>query len=466
MYYRLTYTASADRERMGDAVLNGTRPLSIGQGPACDVQLPDSAEYEPQVYATLLWCEERTGWILVRRTDCHRLQVNGTEVPIAQALRHGDRLTFDDGPFRTELKFEVQTDGEYDAASGLVYRKHSSHRAYYLATVLLAAMALGTAAYTLLRPRQASLSDHTDRFRQSVYQVIVDSVYLLCDSVVDGVRKSVSIGAVELADVAAGTAFLARDGEEYLFVTARHCIEPWMDDVEWDARPDLPSMPPEIQLALRAETGNRAAGYEKYTLRSHCIISMGLERYDCYSTDFFMNKSRDLVMRLDAAQGPVYWRTIFPIARRRDMELGDFAYLRADGLGGAAHGCALDLAEWADIQAFCKSKAHEVAVVGYPLNDNGEHESSVVYGHYSGQAFSDLLPAPTGCLQHSAPINRGNSGGPVVALIGDAPKVVGIVSKADSRASQGLFWAVPVAEVLNMHRQGDRTDEDSVTYRR
>ena len=39
-------------------------------------------------------------------------------------------------------------------------------------------------------------------------------------------------------------------------------------------------------------------------------------------------------MRLGTRQEEIYWRTIFPIAHRRDMELGDFAYLKTDALCG------------------------------------------------------------------------------------------------------------------------------------
>ena len=69
-------------------------------------------------------------------------------------------------------------------------------------------------------------------------------------------------------------------------------------------------------------------------------------------------------------------------------------------------------------------------------------------------------------MQLSAPINRGNSGGPVVAIVEGVIKVIGIVSKADGRADQGMFWAVPITEVLIMHRQGDKVEEDIEEYRR
>jgi S1-C subfamily serine protease len=104
--------------------------------------------------------------------------------------------------------------------------------------------------------------------------------------------------------------------------------------------------------------------------------------------------------------------------------------------------------------------------MGYPLNDNNTEVVTEVWGNLMAFEYHDSLNTPIGCLQLSADINPGNSGGPVFAKIGDEIKVIGIVSKADGRANQGMFWAVPVTEVLNMHKQSDRIVEDSVTYRR
>jgi len=459
MYYRLTYTASSSKERLGDIVQNGNKPLIIGQADSCNVQLPESDRYEPQVYATILQKESGDCWYVVRRTDCHHVAVNGVEVSAAQILQRGDKLSFSDGTVHAELLFETFDDGEYDAASGIVYKKHKSNKWGYVAAIVLGVMALGLATYGVLSPRQPDLR-HSDlnQYGKSVYHVAVDSVYLLCDGI--------AVDSIELAEVAAGTAFLALDGDDTLFVTARHCIEPWINDEEWDGVSSKAKMSPEVRLATKAETENRHAGYDRYVLRSHCVISKGFERYDYNSTDFFMNKSRDMVMRLGTAMEAIYWRTIFPIAHRRDMELGDFAYIKAEKLSSENGNPLMKLAEWDEIKDFTKSRNHDIAVMGYPLNDNDADDVSVVFGNHTGLAFDDSIQKPVGCLQLSAPINRGNSGGPVVAMIGTDVKVIGIVSKADGRANQGLFWAVPATEVIAMHRHGDEVEQDSVTYRR
>ena len=471
MYYRLTYISSSDKARLGDCMLNGSKALNIGQGTVCDLQLPESEMYEPELYASILPQQTQDGqlspsggWYVTRRSDSRRVLVNGEEVGIAQSLNSGDTLSFSDGEQVEELKFEVFDDGDYDVSSGFVYKKHQSQRRYFLVTVALTVLAIGIAAYALLAPREQDLRHlDLDTFCQSTYHVVVDSVYLECDMVVDGVHTLTVTEAIELEEAAEGTAFLTSDS---LFVTARHCIEPWINDEEWDGVPDRNKMSPEVRLATTAETENRLAGYQKYRLRAHCVISKGLERYDYYSTDFSMNKSRDMVMRLGTGEKVFYWRTIFPIAHRRDMELGDFAYVKAAALAADAVKSEITLADWDDLVTFANGGHQDIAVIGYPLNDNDAEMVSVVYGNLMAFEYHDSLQAPVGCLQLSAPINPGNSGGPVFAKIGDALKVIGIVSKADGRASQGLFWAVPVTEVVTMHAHGDYVEEDSVTYRR
>ena len=420
--------------------------------------LPES-EYEPLIYVTILRQDDGGGWFLVKRTDCHQVLVNGAAITVAQVLQSGDVLEFDDGTIHTKLRFQTFDDGEYDASSGVVYRKHAGNKAPYIAELATALLTLGLAAYGIWYARHADIR-HADlnKVNQSAYHVTVDSVYLLCDGM--------AVDSIELAEVAAGTAFLAKEGNDTLLVTARHCIEPWINDEEWDGVSSKAKMSPEVRLATKAETENRQAGYDKYVLRSHCVISRGFERYDYYSTDFHTNKSHDMVMRLGTPEEAIYWRTIFPIAHRRDMELGDFAYIQTTDLTKEDHAPLLSMAEWSDIKRFTKSRNHDVAVIGYPLNDNDADDVTVIYGNHTGMAFNDSLAAPIGCLQLSAPINRGNSGGPVVAIVGNDIKVIGIVSKADGRANQGMFWAVPISEVLTMHRQGDKIKEDSVTYRR
>lgn len=461
MYYRLTYITSGDRRIIGDTLINGTAPLTIGQTASCDVRLPDSAAYEPMVFATILCAEDGPdmAWYLVRRSDFHDIAVNGSPVGIACYLKSGDIISCAvEGGTDTALKFEPVDDGEYDPAAGVIYRRHHAGRMSRVFAIV-SILALLTALCAVFIPKAKDLHhrDLSDLSR-SVYHITVDSVYLLRDTVIDGHRISVVVEAIELETASEGTAFLTADS---LLVTARHCVEPWINDESWDGVSD--QMSPELRLATKAETENRNAGTDIYSLSSHCVISRGSERYDCTSADFFMNKSRDMVLKLGTPGNPVYWRTIFPIARRRDMELGDFAYLPSASLG--IHAVSeIVMAGNDDIETLAKSGNHEISVIGYPLNDNGVEYASRTDGMM--MEFKEELARHEGCIRISAGINPGNSGGPVFAMIDGQIKAIGIVSKADGRASQSVFWAVPVSEVMDMRHSGDKIVNDSVTFRR
>lgn len=468
MYFRLTYTTSVDKNRKGDCFMNGNKPMSIGQGLSCDVQLPSAELYEPQVFASVLYNESGDGWILVKRSDCCHIMVNGIELSIAQSLSNGDVISLTDDTVNEKFMFEMFDDGDYDGNSGIVYKKRQGNRLLLAMTIILSVFALGIATYTIVYSNHKNLRQSDwSRYSSSIYQITVDSVYLICDSTFDGTNRHVIVESIELQQVFVGTAFLCTDDKsgDTLFVTARHCVEPWINDDKWDGVSDKAKMSPEVRLATMAETGNRYAGYDKYILRAHCILSKGLERHEFYSTDFYMNKSRDLVMRLGTSEKPIYWRTIMPIAKRRDMELGDFAYINAKGMNIAEGNTLIQLAEWDEIVSFTKSTDKDIAVMGFPINDNEVNNVSVVYGNYMDMEISDSIKTPDGCLKLSAPINRGNSGGPVFAKIGNKIKAIGIVSKADGRADQGVFWSVPVTEVTNMHSMGD-TINDTESYRR
>ena len=69
-------------------------------------------------------------------------------------------------------------------------------------------------------------------------------------------------------------------------------------------------------------------------------------------------------------------------------------------------------------------------------------------------------------MMMAAPVNRGNSGGPVLAYVGKRVMVIGIVSKADAQASQETFWAVPITEVEQSRKAEVYGEADTLIFRR
>ncbi|MBQ9556501.1 MAG: serine protease [Muribaculaceae bacterium] len=460
MYYRLTYIATSDRPRLGDSVLCGNRPLNIGQNASCDVPIPQSSEHEPVMSATIVPAASGEAWHLVRRNDAQGILVNGEEVTIACPLSHGDKITVIDGQQQTKLRFSVYHDGNYDPSVGIIHTRRQGSKTAYVLAIAAAVMAAIAVIVGIIATRNNHDLRHIDLepYNSSIYHITTDSVYLKVDTIINGEAQCVIIDAIALKDVAEGTCFLTDDG---LFVTARHCIEPWLNDEQWDGVSFNKSMSPEVALAARAETANRLSGTTRYHLCSHCIISNGIERYEYFSTDFSMNKTRDQVVCLGTNDAPIYWRSIFPIANRRNMELGDAAYVQSDGLTGDIKLATLD-----ELAQFDHQTDKDIAVIGFPLNDNDV--TNVISKSYGNSQHLELDEngKPIGCIQMIASINPGNSGGPVMALIGGEVKAIGIVSKADGRATQGTFWAVPVTEVTNLMSNGGHAPDEDIIFRR
>ena len=95
MYYRLTHISGPRMAKSGQGLLGGDRPVLIGQLPNCDVQLPVSDIYEPQVFAVILPREEASGWLLVRRTDHFGITIDGEPLHTAAPLKDNAVMAFD-----------------------------------------------------------------------------------------------------------------------------------------------------------------------------------------------------------------------------------------------------------------------------------------------------------------------------------------------------------------------------------
>lgn len=462
MYYRLTYRNSLCGHRVGESVLCSKRPLDIGQTSVCDIVLPESNDYESVVFATILPLEAG-GWCIVRRTDCYEMTVNGSPLMSATKLSDGDIVTFSGYGITASFDFKILTDSDYDDATGVVYKKARTKPSWLLAIgiVVLAAIC----CVIVVVNNRGLRNSNIDRYDASIYHIVADSIILVKDTLVDGETREIVVEAAALEQPRSGTCFLTDDGR---FVTARHCIEPWVADEDWDGVSTM-TMPVDVRLAVLAETANRNAvlgmSDVHWRVKTHCLISGNGKNYEFFSDDFVIDRSRDLVMQLGDDKNPLWFRTIIPVANRRNMELGDWAYVEAEGMKGL-----FTLANAEEMAKFDKESNREIAVLGYPVKDNSDGD---VVSHTFGNSQHVITPANAGCIEMSASVNPGNSGGPVIALIGNSIKVVGIVSKADAHATQGTFWAIPATELDCSNNRGrghlstnENEADEGLIYRR
>lgn len=452
MYYRLTYRNTTLRHHSGDSILCGRQPLHIGQTQECKAELPQSDSVVPSIYATILPDKENDGWYIVRRTDSSPVAVNGRPLQAAAPLHNGDKLSFTVDNHDIQMVFNICSNGDYSDSLGIVVRKHSRLPLLLACAVVLIIAAVAVIMMTTTRRAEPLSHEDFDRYSSSLYRITVDKVYLTFDTTINGEPDFRTICDDVLTTPVAGSCFLTDDGR---FVTARHCIEPWLADESWDGLSFETIKQPDVMLAAKAETYNRTQSDRHYTVRSHCIISNATERYEFFSTDFIIDRSRDQVVCLGTAEHPVYWRTIIPLANRHDMELGDYAYVDADGISGEIH-----LADKEDIMRFDSQKDREVAILGFPASDAGDINTMTSLFGNSQHLILRADSTFAGCIPMSAPINKGNSGGPVMARVDGHIIAIGIVSKGDGRATQGTFWVVPTSELSK------EIEEDTLIFRR
>lgn len=225
-----------------------------------------------------------------------------------------------------------------------------------------------------------------------------------------------------------GTGFLLSDGR---FVTARHCIEPWLYNV-----PD--NIPQNVLFAVSyAEQGyGKIKGY--YT-----AINKNKQVLHLTSDNFNVDRSKDIVGELGKDQDgdPIVWRCVMPIyeGMTETMWSTDWAATRSSvGSTGKIH---------TDSELSRNLLPQQkLLVAGYPKGLGVQDGASIVDPIYYELSTTRKGLANNGCIMHSSGTDHGNSGGPIFTIKDDKLVVIGIVSRGDIK-SDHYNWAVPIANI-------------------
>lgn len=445
-YYAIRFECDDPLHKQGEQLFNADNALHIGQTPSCEVRLPNLSQYEDAVYAVIERRSNGEGWKLIRTSPYveHEVSVNGTPIDYLHLLHDGDRISF--AGQRQELVFNIRQDDLYNTTGIISVPKSNTSRPLMIWVALLTLL-LG--CYGLYRLYERPMtSNMIEKAKQSVFQITVDSVKLLaingCDTVTLGKSHSDLPGA--------GTAFLTIDS---LLVTARHCIEPWLN-VNDTIRMDTLSttIPAYIKMALQAVTHEMTNDSDTvWEMVSYCSVarlSSGNEvLFNVKSTDFFMDKERDQLVEYGDFSHQYFWRSISARPRRIDMMMGDIAFLHVNAKGTIA------LASEKEMQDICSKPDHPIVIVGRP--------STMVNNQKAVSAEAQIKQAltfnedgyPDTVIFHNGDIIPGFSGGPVLAKQGFKWRAVGVVSVTDKHGGKH-HYSVPVTEIHRMNEQPNK----------
>jgi len=388
-YYSIRFRSTDDLHRRGDIQYGGDNALYIGQTPECQVRLTPHPDYADTCYAVIVRREQGDGWVLLRQEAEAEIRVNGQSLGIARALHHGDILQLD----RTILRFGIEQ-GPRPATQYIPHRPSWPLR-ITLSIIVLAL--LGSIAWQI--QSHLSLAHIFRHETQSIY--CIEARELM-------VYRGDSLLAEEPCEQAlVGTAFLTEDG--YL-VTARHCIEFWLN-MEDQLQPNPDNITsPAVRWAIRAE--------EDTTLRLVTLLTITApdgRTWDTITSErFTTDRSHDALYDLGDQQHTYSWRSVISLYEKRDCELGDVAVMRWDERGTIRLGNA-DL---------LVPKEKEVYAFGYPQSESRQKaEFSSEKGEVSYEAAS-----PDGWFECKIACQPGFSGGPVFADK-QRKRVVGLVSR-------------------------------------
>ncbi len=441
--FYLRFERTDSLHKAGDRMVVNSDVVRIGQRDDCEIPLPNATQFEDALYAFIKRRDEG-GWTLVAASPFreHEVRVNGVAVTGACLLQQGDRLSF--AGVQQELSFGL-VEGDIQSAVGVTYQKKGFPKALaaLLAVVplLLCVLLVG---YIRNSQESKQLTDEMiAEARESVYQLTVDSVSLFL------VTPSDTLLVRRCACGVSGSAFLTVDS---LLVTARHCVEPWLNAPDLELNDTALIEPAWVRWALKAETYNQlSTDSSRLELVSLCSMVQSGEQQDVIatfrSTDFTIDKSRDNIIEYGDFDHRYFWRSIAGRPRRVDMMLGDFAFMRVD-TGLLPHPCGnLTLASREQLRAMNESANWVLTIFGFPESEYaGITSAEKSQDEMRHPLLIDSDGYPSTLIGHNGQIGHGFSGGPVLWREGNKCFVVGLVSVTD-RKNNNRTYSVPVTEI-------------------
>lgn len=411
--------------RRGILSFPGNSPLTIGQMEGCDVLIRNHSKYEDVVFAKIMPTRDNGGWHIVKLSQYYPILINGNELNRVHYLQDGDVIEIKGHHF----KFNIR---EGQQVAPAITHIHKAGKAVW-GIIAAIFVILAFVAYQLYDNQRERITDAMKaEITASIFTTRVDSLQLTyCDSVVE---------TYTYASSPIGTAFLTTDS---LTVTARHCIQPWLNMALPHEYADIPKMTEwPIEKALLAETENQLSGEDKWRIISFITLTDEDGNSHSLSSDNFkMNYDADDIVELGSYYGPKYWRNISHRYSRRDMMLGDIAVAKSDKAGN------IPIAHKSDLKKLLNHRGVKLTFVGHP-------ESSV-----NGSLLdfkSDELRLPLEemsespgrifMIAHEGGLTPGFSGGPVIVRDGSGFKAVGVVSVVDAQ-NGNRSYSVPTSEI-------------------
>ena len=430
-YYSLTIKNNCGNLHDGECFFNAIKPLTIGQHNSSNIVLPCADDQLPQNFCTIKVTEPGS-WILIKQTDFYPIVVNDKMQDCVCQLYDGDVISLNGVSF----VFHTHKDDNYSEAQGIIRNTSRQNQKQILlwCCSLLAVLVISIGYPMLKESRNSFTSSDDNAIRASLCKLEVEEVILQMHTPEDKEGEYIEVDSYLLDNKSVGTCFITTDS---LIVTARHCVEPWLDFNNWEDNTTLTDLPQEVYWSIIAERSQLEQADTLYRVVSKCqVITIDSICIGTFTSDqFSYNRSRDIITHMGTERLP--WRVIYPLYHKREVELGDFAFIKTNHRG------EMKLATKEYISEIKDKEESEVRVYGFPKKIHGNRceyqEASLVL------TGSDISKE---CIQLKVNGTTGYSGAPVIEKRDGMMLVVGIFSKIDDfDDSKNTFYAVPANEI-------------------
>lgn len=458
-YYSLTVQKNVGDLRSGERFFNARSLLTIGQQTSADIHLPLTEELLPQCFCSIVKAAESDGWLLIRKSDFYAVMVNDEELDFICRLNDSDTISAGECTF----VFRTHDDGRYIEGQGAVRQNAKWSKGTILlwccSLVLIVAALISYQVFS--NNMKCFTGGDNDEIQASVYKIAVKEIILQRHTAADAKDMYQTVEVYEPDSTSVGTCFFTQDS---LCVTARHCVEPWVDYNGWSEQTTLADLPQDIRWVVMAEQSQLEQADTLYRVVTRCQV-MDEESciYEFTSDKCCFNRSRDIITHMGNEGLP--WRIVYPLYARKDVELGDFVFIKTQRRG------SLQLATDTYIADLANDRDYVTRIYGFPKTNHGNlweyQDVSQIVVPKSENLFppsQEGRPEFDKCLQLMVNGTSGFSGAPVIVKKNGRMMVVGIFSKIDDFVdSKNIFYAVPASEVSQFN---PAKANETIQYRR
>lgn len=396
------------------------------------INVSDSSSYDDEILAYIVRDTSEDSWRLIRAKESERILVNGEPLHLVHYLDFGDRIIFDAG--RTVYRFAGAKPLNSDD-NILRLRRLAVASAAAVLSVMLATVAL----LFRIDPEDDIRRSEIRRYESSMFKIAVKEVIYQTVTLTErGVVYDTTGRLILDTSVPSGTGFLCTDGK---FVTARHCIEPWIVMEDPGSMYDSYDSKDKTLTVWAADAETYNIRHWKDSLKTYkrlvsvCEVSRNGSILGQISSDSsFYSIRNDLVRNLRGVRNPLYWRELGHVRSR--SSLGDIVYFQTEYKG------SINMAD----QSYIDSLNVDTPAVhiGYPA---GQSECSFERSRLMLRRQKDR------CLEFKdTDVAKGYSGGPVMVRHKGKLWAVGVLSRIFDK-DQRRCLCVPVSETLNAERR-------------